>query len=462
MSWLRAINVLKIPLMWRLQGTVCAVWAALFLTTASRGGEFVPLGSLPSGGFGSRAFGISDDGAVVTGESLILDGREAFRWTAETGMVGLGFLDDDDVFSAGSAASADGQVIVGGVTGENTDEAWIWTQSQGMRSLGGGGGGFAWSNDISSDGSVVVGLDTPTDAVFEGFRWTEAEGVVGIGDLSGGTFSSTANAVSGDGTVIVGASSSEFGVLNEAYRWTQEGGMVGLGDLPGGDIFSMAWGVSDDGKVIVGEGDSDQGQEAFRWTEETGMVGLGNLPGGTSNSEALAVSGDGSLVVGRSDFDGFLGFGFAFIWDETHGMRELQQVLADDHGLAEALEGWILTKAFDITPDGRYIIGEGINPQGNIEAWRAMLAPVPIPGDINRDGSVNLADFVLLKEQFGQTGPGLPADIDADGSVGLGDFVILKDNFGSVGIAVPEPSALLLLLCGAIWLLFSASGRRCV
>ena len=43
-------------------------------------------------------------------------------------------------------------------------------------------------------------------------------------------------------------------------------GMVGLGDLPGGDFSSIAQDVSDDGSVVVGIGNSASGEEAFRWT----------------------------------------------------------------------------------------------------------------------------------------------------------------------------------------------------
>ena len=65
---------------------------------------------------------------------------------------------------------------------------------------------------------------------------------VGVGDLPGGVISSQAFAVSADGLVVVGGSSSANG--GEAFRWTQAGGMVGLGDLPGGSFSSVAWSVS--------------------------------------------------------------------------------------------------------------------------------------------------------------------------------------------------------------------------
>jgi probable HAF family extracellular repeat protein len=49
---------------------------------------------------------------------------------------------------------------------------------------------------VSADGSVVVGYGN-SDSGFQAFRWTEDAGMVGLGDLPGGPFGSTALGVSG-------------------------------------------------------------------------------------------------------------------------------------------------------------------------------------------------------------------------------------------------------------------------
>ena len=105
-----------------------------------------------------------------------------------------------------------------------------------------------------------------------------------LGDLPGGAFSSVASAVSGDGTVVIGGSSSAG--IGEAFRWTQSGGMVGLGDLPGGSFFSTAVDTNSDGSVVVGYSTSGSGREAFRWTQGTGLVNIGDLAGGATFGEA--------------------------------------------------------------------------------------------------------------------------------------------------------------------------------
>ncbi|MCA2665657.1 MAG: hypothetical protein IM486_14370 [Microcystis sp. M114S2] len=94
---------------------------------------------------------------------------------------------------------------------------------------------------------------------------------------------------------------------DEAFRWTQTTGIVGLGDLPGGIFNSSATAVSANGSIVVGRGGviSVNNSEAFRWTQATGMVGLGDLPGGSFNSIAWGVSADGSVVVGTGKLNGF-------------------------------------------------------------------------------------------------------------------------------------------------------------
>jgi uncharacterized membrane protein len=48
---------------------------------------------------------------------------------------------------------------------------------------------------------------------------------------------------------------------------------MGIGDLPGGEFYSSASNVSEDGATVVGNSrTSAQGWKAFRWTKAEGMV----------------------------------------------------------------------------------------------------------------------------------------------------------------------------------------------
>lgn len=58
---------------------------------------------------------------------------------------------------------------------------------------------------------------------------------------------------------------------------------------------------------------------------------------------------------------------------------------------------------------------------------------IPVPGDADLDGDVDLADFGVLKENFGKSGMSREqGDFNGDGTVDLADFGILKDAFGTV------------------------------
>ena len=313
---------------------------------------FTPLGFLSDSNFYSEARAVSNNGIVVGSSASGIRGRQAFRWTATGGLEGLGSLGGGTVrpMSYAYGISADGVVIVGEDRAGVGDQAFRWTETGGMVGLGDLPGNRLRSSaqGVSADGAVVVGRGL-SDSGGEAFRWTEA-GMVGLG-LSG-----TAYDVSTDGSVIVGTTSGR-----EAFRWT-EAGLVGLGDLPGGLVHSDARDVSSDGSVVVGQSWSDAGTEAFRWTEAEGMVSLGG------SGVAYGVSGDGKLIVGESNG--------AFLWDEANGMRSLQD-LVEDAGWD--LTGWTLQGATGISDNGRYIVGYGMNPDSNTEAWLIDLGTHAVP-----------------------------------------------------------------------------------
>ncbi len=392
---------------------------------------FQGLGDLPGGGVASLPAAISGDGSVVVGLSSSGNGQEGFVWTSDGGMVGLGTLPGGPGFaSVARGVSSDGRVVVGdSSSAKGTPQAFRWTSSGGMSGLGDLEGGVFDSIAFAAnaDGSVIVG-DGQSDSGQEAFRWTGLM-PVGLGDLPGGNFDSGAIDVNADGSVVVGFSSSQGPGLGwEAFRWTAAGGMmVGLGDLPGGQFQSIATGVSDDGSVVVGDGSTTAGQEPFRWTASGGMIGLGNLPG-QSFGFGRDLSADGSVVVGGSGAD-------PFIWDTTHGMRNLTDVLVDDCGLD--LGGWTLLDARAVSDDGLTITGAGVNPDGNSEGWIATLSPqcadLPLIGDIDGDGIVGINDFLSLLGNWGPCPepcpPSCPADLDDDCMVGITDFLILLGNW---------------------------------
>ena len=176
---------------------------------------------------------------------------------------------------------------------------------------------------------------------------------MGLGDLPGGGIFSQAFAVSADGLVVVGVSSSANG--GEAFRWTQAGGMVGLGDLPGGSFSSVAWSVSGDGSVVVGK----SGGSAFRWAGGT-MSNLGNLPGGSGGS-ATGVSADGLVVTGTA---GIVGGQEAFRWENG-----VMSGLGCPMGAVDmSCVGW------GMSDDGFVFVGHFGNPLETAFRWEAGVS----------------------------------------------------------------------------------------
>ncbi len=152
----------------RIVGLMAGLAACSMLATAA---DFTPLGDLPGGApnRGSAARAVSADGSVVVGGSESAAGySEAFRWTKETGMVGLGYL-PGGFSSYASDVSADGAIVVGGgnsATGPKT--AFVWTKDKGMRPLaemlaeGGAKNVAGWTLEeatgVSADGKTVIGV----------------------------------------------------------------------------------------------------------------------------------------------------------------------------------------------------------------------------------------------------------------------------------------------------------------
>jgi probable HAF family extracellular repeat protein len=339
---------------------------------------------------------ISPNGAIVVGESQSANGREAYRWTAGTGMEALGYLGGENFFSTAWRISADGRVIAGASRSPSSGtrtEAFRWTAELGMIGMGDLPGGLFSSSarGVSGDGSVITGVSTSDLAPSFGelFRWTESTGLEGLGTLGGNQIPAGVPwQISRDGTTIVGWSSSENG--REAFRWTRSKGMVGLGDLPGPISDSQATAVSADGSIVIGIASGMEGVTSFRWTAATGMEDLGR-PMGAGASVLVGASADGSGAIGDSPLDGDR---VPIIWDETHGMRNLVDVLGE-LGLAPAMAGWDLEQATAISPDGLTVGGWGYNPQGDREAWLAYLGG-PSVVEIPSSSNAGLVLFAVL------------------------------------------------------------------
>jgi len=195
----------------------------------------------------------------------------------------------------------------------------------------------------------------------------------GVGDLAGGTETSKAYGVSGDGNVVVGESSSANG--DEAFRWDAINGMIGLetGDgldvLAGASYFSQAGDASADGAVIIGTIGNSAFTLGFRWDAVDGMQLIWPFPGEDFDCRPEGVSADGTIIVGTSSAG--VNEGESFRWTEDTGITPLENNPASATFIATAISG-----------DGLIVGGLGKNPaEPSVQKafrWDAVAGPVAL------------------------------------------------------------------------------------
>ena len=286
------------------------------------GGGMEQLGLL-DGGDNSAAYGVSADGSVISGSACeaTCAYSQPFRWLAPNGPIeGLGYMPGSD-YTIGYGISDDGSTIVGyGVDDLNYDVfPAVWREATGVLRMDRlPAGGPAYAHVASGDGSVIVGrayASGDQQAVW----WDAAGAIHPLGFLPdpGTELFSRGRGVTPDGSIIVGTAHGDNGLGGYAYqgfRWTQANGMQGLGvSGPGGDMPSTAaFDITADGSRIVGawggETGSGTGSRAAVWDAGQGWrdladwlildLGLTQVADWEVLTEALAVSDDGSVIVG--------------------------------------------------------------------------------------------------------------------------------------------------------------------
>lgn len=298
---------------------------------------------VPSTGLFSVAFGASADGSVIVG-SADFDGSGtaiAFSWTSGGGFVNLGLLASGTTSQA-TGVSADGTIVVGLSDGGGslpsgpglpTTEAFRWTSGGGMVGLGFLGTGQAsQANAISADGTTIVGTSSnlpgytvggPPGPVFEfPFVWTSGTGMFELTLLAGDT-SGTALAVSADGSVVVGVSTGGGG--DTPVVWVSAGAPSAI-PFAGGATTGEAFGVSSNGVVTAGGMTISGVSQPF--LSSSGTTTLLGEPFLQTNSSADGISADGLHLVGHGSGSSGTA-GLAWHWTLADGFEDLPPLLGD-------------------------------------------------------------------------------------------------------------------------------------
>ena len=302
--------------------------------------------------------------SAVTGNGATIVGNfgagGGFYWMPTTGVI----------FNGGrtaAAISADGRTIVGAARdAQGVENAAIWLRATEWRLLGGFAGAppcfldLSTALDTSRDGKVIVGFAWRVCGTVHAFRWEESTGMVDLGSTVPGA-SSHAQAVSGDGRVIVG--SQEVRSFDVGVRWIdgrQE-------RIPGEEGFvGIAYNANNDGSIVVGRQcrPAANDQTAWIWKAGEGTRCLPmpvRRPSDLTLGYAKAASDDGRVVVGSQRIG--TADSEAVIWID--GSPSYLKAYLRANGVPDAFERWFNTgEITDVSPDGRILVGWGAAPGG--------------------------------------------------------------------------------------------------
>jgi uncharacterized membrane protein len=390
------------------------------------------------------ATGLSADGTVVVGND---ESYTTFRWTRAGGQIDLG-RGSFAALGRGAGApdvSSDGTRISASIldsTGQFVTPG-LWTQGSGwqdlMPPLPPTGGlldlayGSAWG--ISGDGNTVVGLywrPGQSDGLAHAMKWTH---LTGAEDLGSGGRNSRANDANFDGSVVVGWDEEPgFGNWQPAV-WVN--GVRTVLSVNGN--FTSANAVSDDGTVVVGQSyDATTNTriaalwrwDGTNWNEEH----IGVLPGtfaGFGQSIANEITPDGKMVVGYNPFD----FGpgspaTGFMWTSATGMVNIEKFLKDNGVTVDPL--FDIHTLTGVSDDGRTLVGTGYERLTLRPKW--FLIHIGCYADCDQStgaGVLDIFDFLCFQDAFVN---GDPYACDCDTTTGAGvcdifDFLCFQDGF---------------------------------
>ena len=359
------------------------------------GAQFIPLGDLPGGSFSSVATSMSADGSVVVGigSRTAETGGVAFVWTADTGLRDMFELTDSGKPRLSQEVnvrkvSSDGLTVVGDfLLDKNTrnNRGFRWRESTGLELIRNPDARYGLA--VSGDGREVVtevltgGRAVPY--VLTDGGWHEV--MRSTKDIDIDRVQIRLNEGVSDLSVVAGWggtwSPSRYWAVKAVRQSDSEWDFVELPNPSTRFSNSQASAVSADGLTLAGRAfeSSLDSQVAVVWFRDGESREIGDLPGGKLRSDVSSVSGSGMVVGGYATADRGQ---VAFVWTESLGQVPFEELLTVQ---GVTLNGWQLESLNDMSADGQWFCGMGVNPDGNHEAWVAKLA-TPLDPDFRFEG----------------------------------------------------------------------------
>jgi|GEM_PF-2660352 len=238
---------------------------------------------------------------------------------------------------------------------------------------------------VSNDGSIEI-FNQTTDEGFLLPGYTVNDGSWMQLPIPISTFGGVA-AIAGDGTIISGyiyARGEYFTAYSKAVVWNQVAlinnePIYSYVELPLviDSIYSSADNMSENGKYIIGSSaHTITGFPSGCYWVDGDVFSFGTMIYDSYLYDVVlpySVSNEG-IIVGSASSSEHIAPQIAFMWDKTHGMRCLKDVLESDHGYD--FSGCILSQAYNISSDGCIIDGYGYNDQGEYFDW---VVTIPEP-----------------------------------------------------------------------------------
>jgi uncharacterized membrane protein len=372
---------------------------------------------------------MTPDGSVVVG-AYDTD-LPAVRWYLGTGyfeelggtMRGMVSISDDGEKIAANYVAGDG------ISYPSIYENGLWTPLPPVAGAvpcvdGNGVATYGSAYDISGDGSTVVGLSYGSqgcgNATVRGFKWTSAGGTVTLPKVNALTRAGRANAVSYDGSVIVGWDDASTG-FRRGVVW--KNGTASLILTSTAQWVSEAIEVTRDGAWAIGVGASGTAGKAWRYNTGTKALELfPNMPN-TDGAAAVAIADDSSVVTGWST-DSLNGFLIPAIWTS-----QLQGSNFNDFLLAQGVntQGIGIRGATVMSADGRTLAGVADSSFGFVGF--AVQTPTSIVCHVPAGGP--------------------PETISVDFPQGLDDALAAGDTLGPCACSTGAPTGIPALTIGA-------------